>query len=106
MIKEQIKQTFIETNKANFWMVKAQHETSKKKTKSLKQFKDAMKQLMPELCPRRLCERMACVQNTSYCPRKLSERMDYVQTQASDSFFFISSLFLKIRICVHIINIA
>ena len=55
MIKEQIKQTFIETNKANFWMVKAQHETSKKKTKSLKQFKDAMKQLMPELCPRRLC---------------------------------------------------
>ena len=89
MIKEQIKQTFIETNKANFWMVKAQHETSKKKTKdAMKQFKDAMKQLMPELCPRRLCERMACVQNTSYCPRRLPERMDYVQTQASDRFFY------------------
>ena len=93
MIKEQIKQTFIETNKANFWMVKAQHETSKKKTKSLKQFKDAMKQLMPELCPRRLCERMAWVQNTSYCPRRLPERMDYVQTQASDRFFYLFFVF-------------
>ena len=93
MIKEQIKQTFIETNKANFWMVKAQHETSKKKTKSLKQFKDAMKQLMPELCPRRLCERMACVQNTSYCPRRLPERMDYVQTQACDRFFYLFFVF-------------